>query len=107
MHTADPALVPKEAQKFVSRPSSRGPEFTYGYDLTKYYARDVESKGSCAYEAISDQLCNDGGAHWADIKQSLMNALKKLPWQERKEAYVTAVVGEGADIEQYRNDQVV
>ena len=55
-----------------------------GYDPLVFETRDVQYKGSCGYECISDQLYNDFGTAWSTVKAKLVAAMKSLSWPDRQ-----------------------
>lgn len=76
-----------------------------GYDRSLFYIRDVEYKGSCGYEAISDQLYNDRGESWQRVRSVLLATMKALPWRERQ-VFAVAIFG-STNVNRFQDDAIV
>jgi len=99
------AVADADQASSVLKRARSGPVFAEGYDPSLFYARDVARVGSCGYEAISDQLFNDGGAQYQTVKDTLLRMLKSMPWSDRQ-VFIVAMFGR-VRIDQFKNQQTV
>ena len=100
---ADDAQLPAGFRR--SHKTGRRKIWELGYDPTRFTPHDVQRKGSCCYESLSDGLNGDGGSAWAAVKRKLLASLVALPVDERP-TFAAAIAGADAP-EDLANDATV